>query len=105
MKYLTAITFLIILNVLTVISIYYFGNISRLIEYQNNKLISEILIFNEQLKINEVEYNLHNNIDYLTKLQQVYFDSKKVKLSSNNLISLKNFKNNETINVYQTSSK
>ena len=104
MKYLTAIISLITLNIFAVISLLYFGNISREIEKKNKKLIFEISEFQEQLEINEVEFNLYNNYSYLKKLQKIYFDIDTINLPANNRISLKDFQDRELINVYKVNS-
>ena len=104
MKYLTAITSLIILNTFTVITLLYFGSFTRKIEKENTQLEIEILKLNEQLKINEVEYNLYNNYSYLKKLQKIYTDTEKINLLSGNRIFLKDFENRELKNVYFISS-
>ena len=104
MKYLTAITSLIILNTFAVITLLYFGNFTGKIEKENKQLEIEILKLNEQLKINEVEYNLYNNYSYLKKLQKIYFDANTENLHENNFISLKDFNNTELKNIYMVSS-
>jgi len=104
MKYLTAITSLIILNTFAVITLLYFGNFTGKIEKENKQLEIEILKLNEQLKINEVEYNLYNNYSYLKKLQKIYTNTEKINLLSGNRIFLKDFENRELKNVYFISS-
>ena len=104
MKYLTAITSLIILNTFAVITLLYFGNFTGKIEKENRQLEIEILKLNEQLKINEVEYNLYNNYSYLKKLQKIYTNTEKINLLSGNRIFLKDFENRELKNVYFISS-
>ena len=104
MKYLTTITTLVALNIFAVIALIYFGNNSRLIEEENRQLKFEILQNYEQLKINEVEYNLYNNYSYLKKLQKIYFDANTENLYENNFISLKDFNNAELKNTYMVSS-
>ena len=105
MKYLTAITTLITLNIFAVINLLYFGNISREIEKKNKQLIFEISEFQEQLEINEVEFNLYNNYSYLKKLQKIYFDFDTTNSPGHNRISLKDFQDRELINVYKVNSK
>ena len=104
MKYLTTITTLVALNIFAVIALIYFGNNSRLIEEENRQLKFEILQYSEQLKINEVEYNLYNNYSYLKKLQKIYTNTEKINLLSGNRIFLKDFENRELKNVYFISS-
>ena len=82
----------------------YFCNLTRSIEDQNDKLSKEISLLENQLKINEVEYNLYNNYSYLKKLQKIYTDTEKISLLSGNRIFLKDFENRELKNVYFISS-
>ena len=65
MKYLSAIIILITLNTITVVSLIYFAKKSELIEEEVAQFKSEILTEGQQLNINEVEYNFHNNYSYL----------------------------------------
>ena len=105
MKYLTTILTLIALNIFAVISLLYFGDISREIEKKNKQLIFEISEFQEQLEINEVEFNLYNNYSYLKKLQKIYFDFDTTNSPGHNRISLKDFQDRKLINVYKVNSK
>ena len=104
MKYLTAITSLIIINLLAIAFLLYFGNLTRLIEEQNDKLSKKITLLENQLKINEVEYTMHNNYSYLKKLKNIYFESEDKIFSNNNRLTLKDFKNKGLQNVYKVSS-
>ena len=101
MKYLTTIITLITLNIFAVISLLYFGNISREIEKQNKQLIVRISEFQEQLEVNEVEFNLYNNYSYLKQLQNIYFDFETTNSLGHNRISLQDFQNKELTNVYK----
>ena len=104
MKYLSAIIILITLNTITVVSLIYFAKKSELIEEEVAQFKSEILTEGQQLNINEVEYNFHNNYSYLKKLQKIYLDIENKNLIKNNLISLENFKNSDLANVYKVIS-
>jgi len=75
MKYFTAIATLLGLNLVSVITLLYFSGISKEIEKENKILEMQILKFNKQLKINEVEFTLHSRPSYLKKLQKIYFDT------------------------------
>ena len=101
MKYLTTIATLIVINIFAVISLLYFGNISREIEKKNKELIQEISEYQEQLEINEVEFNLYNNYSYLKQLQNIYFDFETTNSLGHNRISLQDFQNKELTNVYK----
>ena len=104
MKYLTTIITLITLNLFAVISLLYFGDFSRKIEKKNKQLMLEISEYQEQLEINEVEFNLYNNYSYLKQLQKIYFDFEITNSPRNNRISLKDFQNRELANVYKVNS-
>ena len=101
MKYLTTIITLIALNIFAVISLLYFGDISRKIEKNNKQLILEISKYQEQLEINEVEFILYNNYSYLKQLQNIYFDFETTNSLGHNRISLQDFQNRELTNVYK----
>ena len=92
---------LIFLNIFAVISLLYFGDISRKIEKKNKQLILEISEYQEQLEINEVEFNLYNNYSYLKQLQNIYFDFETTNSLGHNRISLQDFQNRELTNVYK----
>ena len=94
----------IFLNIFAVISLLYFGDISRKIEKKNKQLILEISDYQEQLEINEVEFNLYNNYSYLKQLQNIYFDFETTNSPGHNRISLKDFQNRELTNVYKVNS-
>ena len=104
MKYLTAITTLLSLNIITVISVLYLSSKSKEIKKENELLEIQISKFNKQLKINEVEFNLHTQRNYLNKLQKIYFDINHINLIENSRISLKDFENNDLKNLYMISS-
>ena len=101
MKYLTTIITLIALNIFAVISLLYFGDISREMEKKNKQLIVRISEFQEQLEVNEVEFILYNNYSYLKQLQNIYFDFETTNSLGHNRISLQDFQNRELTNVYK----
>ena len=104
MKYLTAITSLIIINLLAIAFLLYFGNLTRSIEDQNDKLSKEISLLENQLKINEVEYTMHNNYSYLKKLENIYIESKYSDFSNTNRLTFSDFKSNGLQDVHKVSS-
>ena len=101
MKYFTTIMTLIFLNIFAVISLLYFGDLSREIEKKNKQLIVRISEFQEQLEVNEVEFILYNNYSYLKQLQNIYFDFETTNSLGHNRISLQDFQNRELTNVYK----
>ena len=100
MKYFTALSTLILFNILALVALLYFGNNSRLTEEENKKILSEISKQYDQLKINEVEYNVYNGYNYLSKLQRIYLDDKNINSNANNRLSLKDLENSKLKNVY-----
>ena len=104
MKYFTAIATLLVLNIITVITLLYIGSISKQIEKENKLLEMRISKFNEQLKINEVEFSLHTKRSYLKKLQKIYFDTDNIDLFENTRIDLKDFKKKELKHIYMVNS-
>ena len=104
MKYFSAIATLLGLNLISVITLLYFSGISKEIEKENKILEMQILKFNEQLKINEVEFSLHTKRSYLKKLQKIYFDIDNIDLFENTRIDLKDFKKKELKHIYMVNS-
>ena len=104
MKYFTAIATLLGLNLVSVITLLYFSDISKEIEKENKILEMQILKFNKQLKINEVEFTLHSRPSYLKKLQKIYFDTDNMDSFENTRINLIDFEKKELRNTYMVSS-
>jgi len=73
MRYFSAISSLIVLNILTVLFLLYLGNVSREIEKQNYTLEKKINFINDKIRTNEIEFSLHTNYEYLKKLYKIYF--------------------------------
>ena len=55
---------------LTILILLYVGNISGKIEKDNSLLKKRIMIIQDQIDINEIEYTLYNSYNYLKKLQK-----------------------------------
>ncbi len=104
MKYLTAIATLLGINLVSVVTLLYFSSIAKEIEKENKILEMQILEFNKQLKINEVEFALHNQRSYLKKLQKIYFDTEDIDSFENTRINLIDFEKKELSNIYMVSA-
>ena len=104
MKYFTAIATLLGLNIITVITLLYFSGITKKIEKENELLEMQISKFNEQLKINEIEFILHTKRSYLKKLQKIYFDTDNKDLLENTRININDFKKKDLKNIYMVNS-
>ena len=104
MRYFTTIVTLLGLNLISIITLLYFSSISKKIEKENKILEMQILKFNKQLKINEVEFTLHSRPSYLKKLQKIYFDTDNMDSFENTRINLIDFEKKELRNIYMVSS-
>ena len=104
MKYFTAIATLLGLNLVSVITLLYFSSIAKEIEKENKILEMQILKFNKQLKINEVEFTLYSRPSYLKKLQKIYFDTDNIDSFENTRMNLIDFEKKELRNIYMVSS-
>ena len=104
MKYFSAIVTLLGLNLVSVITLLYFSGISKEIEKENQILEMQILQFNKQLKINEVEFILHSRPSYLKKLQKIYFDIENSDSFENTRIDLIDFEKKDLRNIYMVSA-
>ena len=104
MKYFSAIATLLVLNLVSVITLLYFSSISKEIEKENKILEMQILKFNKQLKINEVEFTLHSQRSYLKKLQKIYFDIENTDSFENTRIDLIDFEKKDLRNIYMVRS-
>ena len=65
---------LFILSFFAALLLLYFSSISRNIEKENYALEKQIKFIEDQININEIEYSLYNNYDYLKKIKKIYFD-------------------------------
>ena len=100
MRYFSAISSLILLNILTVLFLLYLGNFSRDIEKQNYTLEKKINFINDQIGINEIEFSLYNNYEYLKKLHKIYFDNEQSESFSNKRVSFNDIQKNNLENIY-----
>ena len=103
MRYSAAIIFIIILNLFSVLTLIYYSNLSSKIENKNEIIITKILKLENQIKINEIEYILHNDYSYLKKMQKIYNEDYDYNLISEKSISYKDF-NNFPNNIFKVSS-
>ena len=103
MRYSAAIIFIIILNLFSVLTLIYYSNLSSKIENKNEINITKILKLENQIKINEIEYILHNDYSYLKKMQKIYNEDYDYNLIGEKSISYKDF-NNFPNNIFKVSS-
>ena len=100
MKYINAIVTLFVLSFFSIISLLYVSSISRDIEKENFNLNKKINHIIEQININEVEYSLYTNYEYLKKIQKIYLNIIDNK-NFNNRFSYNNLKNKNIQNFYK----
>ena len=100
MRYYKAISSLIVLNIITVLFLLYFGNVSRNIEKQNYILEKKIIFIKDQININEIEFSLYDNYEYLKKLHKIYFDVKQFESFSNKRLSFNDIQIENLKNIY-----
>ncbi len=93
------------MNFSTVMFLLFLANITRDIEKKNLEYERKISKINEQININEIEYNLHNNYQYLKKLQKIYFDYNSKKEISHNRISIQDIAKDNLENIYRVGIK
>ena len=105
MKYFSAITSLILLNIFALTVVLYFGSKTKIVEEENKIIVLNIEKTQEQLKINEVEHSLYHNYLYLNKLKKIYFDTEKQNNFINSRINLNDFANQDLLDVLQVASK
>ena len=98
MKYYSAIISFFGLGIFSIILLLYFANITRNIEKENYALKNQINYIEDQININEIEYSLYNNYEYLYKMRKIYFSQ-----SDNNnfdkIISYSDLKNKNIVNI------
>ena len=72
MKYSTTISSLLLLSLILILLHLHFGKLTRQIEKDIDISLSKINSLKELIKINELEYAIHTNTDYLLKLKRIY---------------------------------
>ena len=77
----------------------YISSLSRDLERNNLKLKKDITYIEEQININEIEYSLYNNYNYLKKLQKIYLDYDNIDFN-NSRVSINDLKENNIKNFY-----
>ena len=104
MKYSTTTASLLLLSTFLVLLLLYFGKLTRQIEKNNDIKISKINNLKELIKINELEYALHTNTDYLLKLKRIYFADNDENEPIFNYIDLNDFKKKNIHQVFKAST-
>ena len=69
----------------------YYSKLTRAIEIKITSMQLQIDDFQDELKINELEYAAHLNPEYLERLEKIYFFNKYSKNMDFNIIGIKEF--------------
>ena len=104
MRYYSAIIFLFVSSIFSVLLLLYFANITRNIEKENFVLSSKINKLEDQININEIEFSYYNSYEYLIKMHKIYFEITDEK-NLNNRISFHNFKKQNLENLHTVGIK
>ena len=104
MRYYSAIIFLFVSSIFSVLLLLYFANITRNIEKENFVLSSKIKKLEDQININEIEFSYYNSYEYLIKMHKIYFEITDEK-NLNNRISFHNFKKQNLENLHTVGVK
>ena len=104
MRYYSAIIFLFISSIFSVLLLLDFANITRNIEKENFVLLSKIKKLEDQININEIEFSYYNSYEYLIKMQKIYFEIPKEN-NLNKRISFYNFKKQNLENLHTVGTK
>ena len=104
MKYFTTISSLLLLNTILVLLLLYFGKVTRQIEKDIDISMSKINNLKTSIKINELEYAVHTNSNYLLKLKSIYLHDNNEDEPMFNYINLNNFKQKNIHKVFKAST-
>tara|TARA_B100001540_G_scaffold272704_1_gene257157 strand:- start:369 stop:683 length:315 start_codon:yes stop_codon:yes gene_type:complete len=104
MRYYSAIIFLFISSIFSVLLLLYFANTTRNIEKENLILLSKIKKLEDQININEIELSYYNSYEYLMKMHKIYFEISEEK-NFNNRISFHDFKKLNIENLHTVGTK
>tara|TARA_Y100001970_G_scaffold6328_1_gene7195 strand:+ start:10435 stop:10755 length:321 start_codon:yes stop_codon:yes gene_type:complete len=97
MKYTKQIVFFIFLNIIIVFLSIFTGNLTRKFEVANLHILKNIEKQKEQFVINQIEYSIYNNPNYLKKLHNIYFSIEE-NYPEKKIVSLSNISNFEKEN-------
>ena len=104
MRYYSAIIFLFISSIFSVLLLLYFANITRNIEKENFVLLSKIKKTEDQINKNEIELSFYSSYEYLIKMHKIYFEISEEK-NFNNRISFHDFKKQNLENIHTVGIK
>ncbi len=104
MRDYSAIIFLFVSSIFSVLLLLYFANITRNIEKENFVLLSKIKKLEDQININQIEFSFYNSYEYLIKMHKIYFKIPDEK-NLNNRISFHGLKKQNLENLYTVGIK
>ena len=84
-----------LINIIIALFLIFLGHQTRKLEIVNTEIINEINSINHEIKINQMEFALHNDNQYLKKLYSIYQDDldSKMPVTIIKLSELSSFKN------------
>ena len=89
MKYSKQIVFILLINLVLVFLSIFSGNLTRKLEITNNQIKLNIEKEVEQLQVNRIEFSFYNNLDYLSRLHNIYFSLEEIN-PEKNIVSFSN---------------
>ena len=104
MRYSTTISSLLLLSLILVLLLLCFGKLTRQIEKDIDISISKINDLKILININELEYAVHTNTDYLLKLRRIYLTDNNEDEPVFNYIGLDDFKKKNIHQVFRIST-
>ena len=91
MKHYTLGTIFLFFSLITILTTYYYTNLTRPVEKEIEKIQLHINYLKKNIKINELEFAAHLNHEYLEKLEKVYFFEKYIEEENINIVGIKGF--------------
>ena len=101
MKYSKSIIIIMFINIIIAFFVIFIGHQTRRLEIVNNETMNKIYSVNQEIKINQMEFALHNDNQYLKKLYSIYQDNinRKMPVTIIKLSELSSLKNEEVYKV------
>ena len=101
MKYSKSIIIIMFINIIIAFFVIFLGHQTRRLEIVNNETMNKIYSVNQEIKINQMEFALHNDNQYLKKLYSIYQGNinRKMPVTIIKLSELSSLKNEEVYKV------
>ena len=104
MKYYTLGTIFILISLITILISFYYANLTRSFEKKIKSTQLDISSLQDKIKINELEFAAHLSIEYLEKLEKVYFFNNYYKETDLKIVGIQEFKFKNLSKVIKVSS-